>query len=359
MMRRETPTPRVPTEIVSFSEPLLTAVARFSEAAWQRPRGPRYLRWRYLEAPFHRALLAMNDGRCLAMLSTFLRPYRADDEVVHVADSFDWYTLPELRRSGLGVRLMQRLQKGPDPVIVTGGTADTRDLLPRMGFRSLAEVRRYALPMGVERTAAALARRGVPHWAGAAAFRTIQPFFAPRRRAAPRGARVLAAASVGPEALAIDPRPGGRGCAPVWTEDLLRWLGAGFPGIGHFVPLYFAVGTALVGWALVRIQTSGGECNASLLDVRCREAEDEDLYTWMVSEAALRASGFAPGLLTAATTSPVVEAALRRNRFRFSDTAPIHFGSEQRKGLGEPVVFGAHWGDEPLVPYPTEWWEAD
>jgi hypothetical protein len=347
----------VPTEIVAFSEAHLPAVARFSEAAWTRPRGERYLRWRYLEPPFHRALIALNEGRCLAMLSTFLRPYQADGDVVHVADSFDWFTLPALRRSGLGVKVMQRLCEGPDPVIVTGGTADTRDLLPRMGFRSLALVRRYVLPLGAERAAAALARRGVPRAVGATAFRAVRPLFAPRPRSVPQGGRVVATASLGPEALAIDPRPGRRGCAPIWTESFLRWLGAGFPGMGHFVPLYFAVGETLVGWSLLRVHGSGDACDAAILDVRSAEPENEDLYTWMVSETACRAAAFRPGVLSAATTADAVEAAFKRNHFRFSDTAPIHFGSSARMDLGEPVVFGQHWGDEPLVPYPTAWWE--
>ena len=69
------------------------------------------------------------------MVSAFRRPYRGRRQL-DVSDSFDWFCLPELRRAGLGVRVIQRMMQDPEPVIVTGGTDDTRDLLPRMRFPS-------------------------------------------------------------------------------------------------------------------------------------------------------------------------------------------------------------------------------
>ena len=345
------------TEIASFAPEHLPLVARFAETAWQRPRSDAWLRWRYLEHPSQRAWLALHDRRCLAMMTIFLRPYASGAREIQVADAFDWYCLPELRNSGLGVRIMQRAMKDPEPVIVTGGTQDTRTLLPRMGFQTLAEVQRFVLPLAPERTAEALARRGVPRPLGRLAFRAAQTIIAPRRRALPRGGRVLAVASVGPEALAIDPRPGGRGSAPIWTPAFLRWLGAGFPGIGHYLPLYFAVGDVLVGWALLRLFDTPLGPEAALLDLRAGET-DQALYTWMVSEVALRAAGFAPGFLTAGTTCPALAAALRRNRFRAVGLAPIHWYSKQEPPLEAPIVFGSHWGDEPLVPYPIGWWNS-
>lgn len=333
----------------------LDLVARFSEAAWRRPRGAEYLRWRYLDPPFHRALLAVRDGRCLAMLSSFRRPYASDGGVVEVCDSFDWYTLPELRRSGLGVRLMQQLMEGPDPVIVTGGTSDTRDLLPRMGFRCLATVRRYVRPLSAHLALRALERRGMPGWAAGAALRLARPWWKARRRDAPSDARVLLVAHVGAEARGIDPRPDGRGCAPLWTDAHLRWLEAGHPGMGHYLPLYFTVRERLVGWALLRLCAVEGGREARLLDVRAAPA-DATFYPWIISELALLAAALGARSLAAGTSSEEVERALVANRFRPAGTAPINFFSKDRDSLGDPVVFGAHWGDEVVVPYPTSWW---
>jgi hypothetical protein len=348
----------VQSEIVAFAPEHLDAVARFSERVWTRPRSAAFLRWRYLEHPSHHAYLALRGGVCVAMLSAFRRPYRVGARLVTVSDSFDWFCLPELRRAGFGVRVMQRMMQDPEPVIVTGGTADTRDLLPRMGFRVPAEVSRWALPVGSRGAAEALARRTrLPRAAARVAFALARPWFAPRPRRAPDSGRAEATATLGEEALAIDPRPDGKGSAPHWTAAYMRWLGAGFAGMGHYLPLYFSREGALLGWALLRIYEGENGRQAALLDVRAREPS-EDLYTWMVSEAALRAAGFGPGLITAGTSCPHVEAALRANRFRRIASAPIQVWSKDGAGLEEPLVFGAHWGDETLLPYPTRWFDA-
>ena len=72
-------------------------------------------------------------------------------------------------------------------------------------------------------------------------------------------------------------------------------------------------------------------------------------------EVAVRAARLGAGLLTAGTSCAFVEAALRANRFRPIGSNPIHYWSRDAVPLEAPIVFGAHWGDETLVPYPTEW----
>jgi hypothetical protein len=227
-----------------------------------------------------------------------------------------------------------------------------------MGFETLAEVQRFVLALAPERTADALARRGVPRPIGRLAFRAVQPLLAPRRRAVPRGGRALWVASVGAEAIAIDPRPGGRGSAPIWTPAFLRWLGVGFPGIGHYLPLYFAIGDELAGWALLRLFDTPLGPEAALIDLRASKP-DASLYTWMVSEVALRAAAFGSGFLSAGTTCPELAAALRRNHFRGVGLVPIHWYSKQEPRLEAPILFGSHWGDELLLPYPTTWWDTE
>lgn len=343
------------TEIVALTSEHYERLAQFSAKVWPRPRSAAFLRWRYLEPSFQRGYLALRDAECLAMVSVFRRPYLSGAGVVHVADSFDWFTLPELQNSGLGVRLMRRVMKDPDPVIVTGGSPITRDLLPKMGFRTLGPVRRYWLPIDAERVATLLARRSVPRPLSRLAFRVGRPWVGPRRLRPPPGGRAFAVAGVGEEALAIDPRPAGRGCAPVWTPELVRWLQTGFPTMGHYLPLYFAIGRDLAGWALLRVFEGAVGREAQLLDVRARE-DDEGLYAWMVSEAVARAAGLGAGMLVTGTTLPTLERALRRNRFRPAGSAPIHCYGGLEAGLEEPAVFAAHWGDEPLVPYPSGAW---
>jgi len=348
------PTPR--TEIVAFGSEHLGVVARFSEQVWQRPRSDAFLRWRYLEHPHHHAYLALRGGECLCMVSAFRRPYRVGERSIVVSDSFDWYTLPDLRGSGLGVRVLQRMMKDPEPVIVTGGSADTRGLLPRLRFQIPGTVQRFGMLLAAERAADLIASRThLPRLLGRLAFMLSRPLLAPRVRSAPQGSSVEAVTKLGEEALAIDPRPGGRGTAPIWTPEYLAWLAAGSPALGRYLPLTFRVGGALVGWALLHVYEGQNGRDAALLDVRARQSSDA-LYTWMVSEIALRAAASGCGLLTAGTSCPHVEAALRANRFRTLVPAPIHYWSSDGAVLDAPVVFGAHWGDETILPYPTGGW---
>src|SRR5262245_3241981 len=229
------------TEIVAFRLEHLELVARFSAQVWPRPRSEAYLRWRDRAHPHHHAYLALRGGECLAMVSAFRRPYRMGEREVTVSDSFDWFSLPELRRAGLGVRVMQRMMQDPEPVIVTGGSDDTRDLLPRMRFAIPATVQRYGLLLGAERAADALARRApIPRALGRVAFTLARPLLAPRVLAAPPGGRVETPAALDAETLALAPRPGGRGSAPVWTPEYAAWLAAA-SGMGRYLPLRFRI----------------------------------------------------------------------------------------------------------------------
>jgi hypothetical protein len=343
-------------EIVEFRPEHLDVLARFSAQVWKRPRSAGYLRWRYLEHPHHHAVLALRGGECVAMVSVFRRPYRVGGRTVVVSDSFDWFCLPELRRSGLGVRVMQRLMQDEEPVIVTGGSADTRDLLPRMRFQIPATVVRFCLVLGADRAADLLARRvRVPRALGRIAFTLARPLLAPRVRSVPAGGVVETPGTLDAETLALDPRPGGRGTLPVWAPEYLAWLAAGSPAFGRYEPLVFRIAGALAGWALLRIHAGPAGTDAALVDLRAREPSAE-LYAWMVSEAAVRAARFGPGLLMAGTTCPELSAALRRSRFREVSTAPVHYWAKDGAPLDAPVVFGLHWGDEPLLPYPSERW---
>ncbi len=347
--------PTARTELIEFRPEHLELVARFSARVWRRPRSVEFLRWRYSEHPDHRAYLAVREGECIAMVGAFRRPYRMGERTIPVADSFDWYSLPDLRGSGLGVRLLQRLMKDPEPVIVTGGTDDTRNLLPRMRFQIPDTVQRFGTLLGGARAAQLIATRTrLPRALARLAFLASRPLLAPRVRLAPPGARVDEVAKLGEEALAIDPRPGRRGTAPIWTPAYLAWLAAASPRMGRFTPLEFRAEGALVGWALLRSYDAPGGRDFALLDVRAKTPGDA-IYTWMISEIAVRARDAGCALLSAGTSCPHVAAGFRANRFQSFTPAPIHYYAQDGAAPDAPVVFGSHWGDEPILPYPESW----
>jgi len=348
----------VATEIVELRPDLLPALRRFAERVWVRPRSDAFYRWRYESLPLHRAWLAMRDGEVLAMEAAFERPYRFGDAIEPVLEVFDWFCLPDLRNSGLGIRVMQRLMQERACLLV-GGSADTRGLLPRLKWQIVTEAKRYALPLGVERLAAAVQRRTrVPAALAQVAARALlaRPGVRPRPRAVPKSARVVAVAGVGDEVQALYRGPIGYDALPLWPSELLRWMLDGHPSVGHFVPLYFAEGERLRGWTLTRIYGAPHGCDAELVECFAPEPSEE-LYTWMVSETALRAAAFRPGLLGANTPCPHLQAALERNGFVASGTNPVQLWRPGHPPFAGRALIGANSGDSSLVPFAERWFD--
>src|SRR3989449_1750090 len=126
----------------------LKAVIRFSENTWARPQTEAFYRWRYLECPSQIGLLALDDGECLAMVWAFVQSYQVGPRRLNGLETFDWFCLPELQGSGLGVRVMQAMMNRPEFIIAAGGTADTLKLLPRLKWRPHGELVKFTLPLG-------------------------------------------------------------------------------------------------------------------------------------------------------------------------------------------------------------------
>lgn len=340
----------------SFAPEHLPLLRRFAERVWRRPRSEAFYRWRYLQSPTFRAFLALRDGECVALLCAFARPYRLGGEQRTCVEIHDWYCLPELRASGLGVQLVRLAMGGPDPIVAVDGTQDTVSLLPRLGFRVFATATDYILPLA----GSALARRiGAPPALARAAFE-LGPrwWFRPRARRRPRAGRVVPVAGAGPELEALYAGATGYGTLPLWEGEHFAWLTSGFPGAGHFVPLYFVEVGKLRGWGVVRAYESTGERQATLVELFAPQP-DVALYTWMVSEASACAAAFRPVWIRAQTTCPVLGAALRANRFLATGTAPVMLWSQGEMAPPPPVHIGLDAADAPLLPYAESWWEPE
>lgn len=347
------------TEIVELSPALLPALRRFAERVWTRPRSDSFYRWRYEGLPLHRAWLAVRDGEVLAMECAFERPYRIGDAIEPVLEVFDWFCLPELRNAGLGVRVMQRLMKERACLLV-GGSEDTRGLLPRLKWQIVTQATRHVLPLGVERLAAAVRNRiAVPELAARLGARALlaRPGRRPRPRAVPRGGRVIPVGGVGDEIQALYRGPLAYAAVPLWPPELLHWLLDAHPSAGHFLPLYFAEGERLRGWTLTRIYGAPHGCDAELVECFAPDPSD-DLYTWMVSETALRVAAFRPGLLGASTPCAHLQAALARNGFVENGTNPVQLWRPGQPTLTGPVLIGANSGDSSLVPFAERWFDG-
>jgi hypothetical protein len=341
--------------IVPYAPEHFESMRRFAERTWQRPRSDAFYRWRYHEAPDTRAFLALRDDECLATCFAFRRPYRLGDEIVPFLETFDWHALLELRNVGLGIRIIQRFMAEPEPLILVGGSDDARELLRRLKWEHVGEVKNYALQLRAGLAGAIARRLPIPE-RGARLLAAAAGLVARRSPSAPPGGRVIPVAIAGPEVEALCRGPSAYGMLAIWTEARLRWLVSGFAGAGHFVPLYFARGADLVGFALLRIYANEGRCGAELNRRAVPERRSRRLRLDGRGGRAPRGP-LRRGRARASSTCPVVCAALERNRFRYAGTSPVHVWIPGRAGVPTPILLGSNTRDHGAEPVlPAEWW---
>jgi hypothetical protein len=180
-------------------------------------------------------------------------------------------------------------------------------VLPLRGTVENALARRFALP---RRVAGALA--AVPElWFGAASH------------SPPRGERAVPVGAFGDELGALYRSANEYALVPISEPGYLAWLTHGYAFAGHFIPLYFVRGSALVGWSLSRVYATERGIEANLVELFAPQATRR-LYAWMVSESVARMMAFRPRALEARASCPVFAAALRDNRFTGRRRLAVH-----------------------------------
>lgn len=340
-------------EIVPFVPDHLPALIRFSNATWIRPGGDAFFRWRYLEAPAQRVLLALRGVEVVATIAAFEREYLIGGRRRTCLETLDWYTLPEYRGSGIGIRVVQALMKTGTPIIAYGGTDATLALLPRLGWRRLTVATAHRLPLGGASSGASLQRRfGVPQRVGGLMFDWFaRPWFEPRVRRRPVEGAVRSAAGPDEELRPLYEGETRYRVLPLPHLPHLRWLTRGSFPMGPFVTLQFFIGGRLRGWTLLRSHGPEGRREVTLVDAYAPQPE-EALYRWMISESLVRAAQFRPEAINTQTTCPVLRRALRSNRFLAAGETPIHLWPADLEGASEPIHLVQNVSDRPLMPYP-------
>lgn len=342
--------------VLPFQPEHLPAVRRMAEAVYPRPRSDAYFRWAYLEDPSHRAWLALEDGRCVALLRAFARPYRLGDAEVTCLETFDWYSAPEARRSAAGLRVMRAAMDEPQPLVNVGGTADTLAILPRLGWRTIDGATSYVLPLSGRALPPELAARmGPAKPVGRAALALgSRAWFGRGRGHAPAGGTAVPLTCPGDEVRELYEGGLAYATVPVADPAHLRWLASGFSGAGQFLSLLFRVRGALRGWGMARVYVGPDGPEASLVEVYAPRP-DAALYRWMVAALVARVRPYRPVLVRAQATCPVLGAALRRQRFLRAQSRPVQMWSAAGPLGARPTHFTMSTQDFPMLPYAEGW----
>ena len=320
--------------IVTLGPEHLPAVVAFSEKTWDRPRRPEFCRWRYLDAPFHRTLLAMRGSECVALLSAFTAPYRMAGASSTCLETADWFCLPELRTSGLGIRLMRAVMEEPHPIVAVGGSTDTLRLLPRLGWKRVGDASRFVRWLGSGRVVRWLARI----WRGTTA---------PPGGSAEAPGRV---AELDGELNALYAEKTECGMVPLPLAERMRWIGDGMVG-RRLAVLSFRIDGRLRGWSLVRLDITCPAREALIIELFAPSGE-ASLYPWMVAETWRLAASAGCRKVVARTSCPNLRAALRGSLFQERLVIPVHVWPARNSVPPGPLHLGSHTADSPLRPYP-------
>jgi len=336
-----------------FTADRLPLVAAFSERYWTRPRTPAFYRWRYVDSqPFGRMFLALTADECLGMVFGLRKPYRIFGQPLSCLEVFDWHSLPGLKGSGVGIRVMRAMMREPDRLIAMGGTADVLSTLPAMKWQLLATAQTFTLPMSGDFLARGLHGRLGVRIPGAASALGVAAatWFRPQRRAVQ--GEVMTAATF--EELDIEPLYSGEtgyDLLQVPEPAILKWMMSRDAGAGTFQFLKFIVGGELRGWALTRVYETEEGREASILEIFA-PSPDHALYTWMISEAASSLTGAKARVIRARATCPILQSAFLANRFRRDELIPIHsWPATVPQNLRVHITLNH--SDAPLRPYPV------
>jgi hypothetical protein len=342
--------------VVRFEAEHLPAMVAFSERYWIRPRTPSYYRWRYLDSlQFMPIFVALDEaGACAGTVSAIRKTYRVREQDVSVLEVFDWHCLPELKGTGVGIRIMRAMMRLGEPLLSIGGTRDAVSTIAAMRWTRIGSARMYHLPLSGHTAAEAIERRiGFhPGFLRAPLGIATYAWYGPTIRLRPAGGRAIPVAAPGEEVAALYHTDSIYGFAQIPDPTIFRWVAASYPGNGHFIPVVFVVNDRLCGWALTRIRAAAHGFEADILDLFA-PSPTVDLYTWMVSECAVIAAQFSPIAIRARATCPLYQAALQANRFR-EDTADIavHFWPTPGLENVTDIHVTLNHSDEPLRPYP-------
>ncbi|MBX3023431.1 hypothetical protein KF840_00835 [bacterium] len=309
--------------ITALETPIPDDVLAFLDDTVSR-RGRRHWQWKYgrgtADAPaafYWRAA----DGRVLGFIGLMRTALHSDGGVHPAAWFVDWYVAPG--QPGIGMGLLRRAEAAAGMLLTLQGSADTRQILPRLGWKESAAAVTWVRPLSRRFIAGWLARR-LP----APLARLTAPLAAlalrPRRAPRPPGAELVAAARLPSSYDATGARRAAEATAMRRDSEYLNWLCADYPDGGYALWLARRDG-ADVGHLVTRCDDDRQRRRRGRIVDAAWPWDDAALGAWIVGEAvrALRAAG--ADYVECLSSSAPLAGALAGNGFRRRAAVPLWF----------------------------------
>lgn len=303
--------------ITALEHPIPADVLAFLDRTVS-PRGARHWQWKYgrgsaaAPAAFY---WRDGDGRVLGFVG-LMRTALLTPTGVHPAAWFvDWYVAPG--QPGIGMGLLRRAEAAAGILLTLQGSADTRQILPRLGWKESAAPVTWLRP---------LSRRFAGEWLARQVPAALRPL---ARLAAP-----LAAAALGPrcaprpdgcELVAVDRLPeshdavgnarAAEATAMRRDSDYLNWLCADYPDGGYRLWLVRRRG-ADVGHLVTRCAPDRRERRRGRIVDAAWPWTDAALGAWLIGAAVAALQGEGADYVECLASTPALGTALAVAGFR-------------------------------------------
>lgn len=294
----------------------MDVLRRYYEEVWGE-RDEAFYTWRFASCPGLTTWLALpSRDDCGAIISTMEKTWRIDGQPVKCLEIFDWSSRERYRGKGLGVLVLRRVMEQGLPVFTLGGSEDTLRLLPKMKWSVLTEARVFALPLRGAYIDGWFRRRN----AGVAAAARVafdvagRAWFHARRG----GAKEISVVPVTEFSEA--------GITAIYDADrehslvaaidplVVQWADGGWPRPGSYLRFVAQRGGRTCGFGLARVIVSSGRLTGEISEVFA-DSPDTEIYRRLIGEMSSALAGFGVDAIITAASSPLVQEALRRNRF--------------------------------------------
>lgn len=311
----------------------------------------RYVKWRYCDLDAAETMLAYDGRRPVAMIASYTRPYIVGHRVVRLREASDWFCLPEYRHLGLGLRLMYSLMDEQEPLLIIGGNENAQAVLSALGWRRLADVSSYILPLSTKWLVNKVWRWLRLPFSGtgvAKLFATPWPRLLPGRRLSLPWRQVALS-----EALPMmTPPAGAYELIPLVREHEVQWLHAAPKEMGTFFCLVFPENIGPGGFSIGRLYSYGNSKYIKLIHIQTSTPSVE-VYAGMLAETIRYAYEHGADVAEFRASCPSLRRALRQFGSIWAGPTRSYWWANSGASPGTSLHLTFLRGDDGIRPYPA------
>lgn len=309
--------------ITALEQPIPDDVLAFLDATVSR-RGRAHWQWKYGRggagtppAFYWRAA----DGRVLGFIG-LMRTALHTAAGAHPAAWFvDWYVAPG--QPGIGMGLLRKAEASAGLLLTLQGSADTRQILPRLGWKESAAATTWVRPLSRRFVAAWLGRRMPRRLAQVAApfaALALRPGCAPR----PAGTELTPVERMPDSYDATATRIAAAVTAMRRDSDYLNWLCAAYPDGDYRLRLVRRDG-ADAGHLITRCDADRlGRRRGRIVDAAWPWTDDAT-GAWLIGEAVQQLQSEGADYVECLSSSPALTRALAASGFRRRAAVPLWY----------------------------------